>query len=335
MTSTVSVVIPAYNRADLIEETLQSIFDQTVEPYEVIVVDDGSSDGTAEVARNFDTRVRVYQQENKGAGAARNFGFSKSTGEFIHFMDSDDLSSPNTYDVQLKALIEKSADFAYGPWVKTWFLDSGLKFHSAAIQQHPFPNSIPAFHWMLRGWLTVFQPCLLRRTLIEKIGPYRTDLKPSEDCELLFRISKSGAKFVHTPETILLYRVHTEAQVSTANNREQRLDWLRYLNAIEDHLNDNVAMNQATSLSHAFIKLNAIRHADVSQTPEAKKLSRKISMPQRNLELVSRPFRRIQAKLRRMKYGGNYGAAFGADKLRTDQLKLIEKMGQKFDAHSI
>ena len=134
---TISVIIPAYNRANLIGETLRSLLNQTVLAKEIIVVDDGSTDPTVEVVESefsvFRQRfsgnpelniptLKIIRQSNAGPGAARNRGFAESTGEFIHFFDSDDIAAPNKHEVQLKALLETGADIAYGPWVKGRFL---------------------------------------------------------------------------------------------------------------------------------------------------------------------------------------------------------------------
>jgi glycosyltransferase involved in cell wall biosynthesis len=134
----ISLIIPAYNRADLIGHTLASLLNQTLPADEIIVVDDGSTDGTLEaVEREFEVfrrqysasspsairhpplpHLRLIQQANAGPGAARNRGFAESKGEFIHFFDSDDIAAPNKHEVQVRALQEGGADIAYGPWVK-------------------------------------------------------------------------------------------------------------------------------------------------------------------------------------------------------------------------
>ena len=148
--SNISVIIPAYNRAGLIGETLQSLLNQTLPAREIIVVDDGSTDDTARVVERIaeelevrrleiddkqgagssdqgaldsrhspldsqpaaKPRLRVIRQQNAGPGVARNRGLAEATGEFIHFFDSDDVAAPNKHEVQLRALIETGADIA-------------------------------------------------------------------------------------------------------------------------------------------------------------------------------------------------------------------------------
>jgi glycosyltransferase involved in cell wall biosynthesis len=91
-----SVIIPTYNRAALLCTALDSVFAQTFTDYEVIVVDDGSTDGTAAMVASYGGRVRYFQQQNKGPGAARNLGAQHATGEYLAFLDSDDLWFPWT-----------------------------------------------------------------------------------------------------------------------------------------------------------------------------------------------------------------------------------------------
>ena len=133
----ISVIIPAYNRAELIGETLRSLLNQTLSAREIIVVDDGSTDGTADTVLEILKleeaeklkisegkpwpEFKILRQANAGPGAARNRGLAEATGEFIHFFDSDDIAAPNKHEVQLRALLETGADIAYGPWVKGRF----------------------------------------------------------------------------------------------------------------------------------------------------------------------------------------------------------------------
>ena len=153
----ISLIIPSYNRAGLIVETLKSLFNQTAPAKEIIVVDDGSTDGTAEaVEREFSVfsdqfsaksniqnpTFKILRQDNAGPGAARNRGLKEATGEFIHFFDSDDIAAPNKHEVQLRALLETGADIAYGPWVKGRF-----------APQEPRSVARPLAHGVARGSL--------------------------------------------------------------------------------------------------------------------------------------------------------------------------------------
>ncbi len=200
------------------------------------MVDDGSTDGTPEVVESFGGPVRLVRQANAGAGAARNAGFALARGEAIHFMDSDDISSLNTYQVQAHAL-EQGADMVYGPWLRTRFDGQALIPDPAVLQQAPVRPRTPIDQLVMSGrWVTVFQPCLFRRDLIERVGPYRTDLKPSEDTEMLYRLTRAARGIVHTPEPVLLYRVHPEHQISTTNTAKRMIDQANLWSVFQQHL---------------------------------------------------------------------------------------------------
>ena len=98
----ISVIIPAYNARKFIGEAIESVLNQTFPAHEIIVVDDGSTDGTEEFVKNlFKDKVRLIQQENKGMGAARNAGIQVATGNIFQFLDADDLLLPNKFEIQL------------------------------------------------------------------------------------------------------------------------------------------------------------------------------------------------------------------------------------------
>ena len=101
---TVSVVLPAYNAASFIQSTLESVFNQTYQDYELIVVDDGSIDTTAEILRSYGDRIRYFWKENGGQSSSRNAGIKLARGQYIAFIDHDDLWLENKLALQLKEM---------------------------------------------------------------------------------------------------------------------------------------------------------------------------------------------------------------------------------------
>ena len=260
--SGISVIVPAYNRASLIGQTLSSLLNQTLPADEIIVVDDGSSDGTAEAAEAAFHRLesekvkskkrevakvpdfRVIRQENAGPGAARNRGFAESKGEFIHFFDSDDIAAPNKHEVQVRALQESGADIAYGPWVKGHIvaaetLKEGNAEKLKPDTSHPLPvtwHFVPEGHVLqqkglpqgdlikelLTRWSIVPQACMFRRSIIEKSGGFPDDMFVAEDQLVFLRCLLAGARVVHTPQTLAFYRLGDAGKLTESAEGHRR-----------------------------------------------------------------------------------------------------------------
>jgi glycosyltransferase involved in cell wall biosynthesis len=224
-----SVVIPAYNRATLIPITLRSLLAQERVADEILVVDDGSTDGTAEVAEAFGHPVRVIRQTNLGPGAARNRGLAEAQGEFVHFFDSDDLALPNLHRIQLDALERSHADVAYSPWVKARLdpLD-GVQPTNHVLQAGGLPSG-SLVRALLTNWSTVPTAWLLRKRLAEAVGGFPSNLLCGEDQLFFLGLLLANARVVHTPDTLVLYRDEPLEKLSTpstpeAQHRRSR-DW--------------------------------------------------------------------------------------------------------------
>jgi glycosyltransferase involved in cell wall biosynthesis len=217
-----SVVIPNYNRETLVGETIQNMLDQSLPPHEVIVVDDGSTDRSVEVIRSFGDRVRVIEQGNCGPGAARNAGLAAATGEYVQFMDSDDLASRNKLEVKSAALESESADIAYGPWSKVAIQGRELRFEDHVLQSQALPPSRSMLEWFVSGWSVVMQTCLFRRDLLMKAGEFRTDLMIWEDGEYLVRILLEQPRITFTPDSLVLYRLHDTGKLTEKGSSSDR-----------------------------------------------------------------------------------------------------------------
>jgi glycosyltransferase involved in cell wall biosynthesis len=240
--SRVSVVIPNYNREHLIGQTLENMLNQSVPPYEVIVVDDGSTDDSREVIRSFGDRIHLIEQSNQGPGAARNRGLAASSGDYIQFMDSDDLASLNKLEVQLAALHHSHADFAYCSWVRSKIEEDDICFLGPVMQGGPLPSWKPMLEWQLGSWCLVFQNCLFRREALERAGQYRTDLMPTEDSEYLVRILAKQAIPVYTGNCTVFYRIDGKGQnqitSSGTQNQQRAKDRGRYLEIVGEQMSE-------------------------------------------------------------------------------------------------
>lgn len=227
-----SVVIPAYNRATLLPITLRSLLTQDRVADEILVVDDGSTDGTAEVAEAFGTPVRVIRQANQGPGVARNRGLAEACGEFIHFFDSDDLALPNLHRVQLEALESSNAEIAYSPWLKVR-MDPllGIQPTNHVLQARGLP-CCTLVQALLTNWSVVPICCLMRRSFVVRIGGFPEYLLCAEDQLFFLQLLLEGAQCVHTPTTLVLYRDEEHPKLSggdAASKQRHRQEWARFL----------------------------------------------------------------------------------------------------------
>ena len=227
-----SVVIPAYNRAALLPATLSSLLLQERVADEILVVDDGSTDNTAQVAEDFGPPIRVIRQSNKGPGAARNRGLSEAQGEFIHFFDSDDLALPSLHLMQLDSLERTGADVAYSPWVKVRFNQARvIEATNHVLQASGLPCG-PLSRALLTNWSIVPICCLIRRRLVLRSGGFPSFLRGTEDQLFFLRLLLEGARCVHTPSTLVLYRDEDHAKLTGIDSdsvRHHQIEWAKFL----------------------------------------------------------------------------------------------------------
>jgi glycosyltransferase involved in cell wall biosynthesis len=196
----ISAVIPTYNRKDYVREAINSVLNQSTPPFEVIVVDDGSTDGTVDALDDFKGRIRLHQQSNQGAGAARNAGIQLAEGEWIAFLDSDDTWGPNYLECQIANILAHPqihihhADLTFedldgsqtSRFAKKGFLTAfGSKFNNGDCLVVERPLSI-----ILNYGLCHFQSTVARKEKLVEVGLFPTDLPMSEDWVLMGYLSR-------------------------------------------------------------------------------------------------------------------------------------------------
>jgi glycosyltransferase involved in cell wall biosynthesis len=165
----VSVVVPVYNKADYLLDTIDSLLNQSYVHLEVIVVDDGSTDQSVEVLTHLrDDRLRVVRQQNRGVEAARNRGLEEASGAFIVFHDADDLSRQDRIERQVRYLVRHPEVSLVGSWA--WVINSSSQPRSLKIP--PISNSALRFITLFENFF-VMSSVMIRRSLIEEIGTFR------------------------------------------------------------------------------------------------------------------------------------------------------------------
>lgn len=194
----ISVIIPTYNRAETLKEAIDSVLGQSYREFELIIVDDGSTDQTAEMLAGCEERVRVVRQANRGVSAARNAGVAAARGEWLAFLDSDDLWKPRKLEKQMGWL-------AAHPQVKIchtdeiWIRD-GVRVNP--MKKHAKPG----------GW--IFEQCLpfcvvspssvvVHRSVLETVGLFDEQLPACEDYDLWLRVAMKYP-FGYLPEKLMM-----------------------------------------------------------------------------------------------------------------------------------
>ena len=203
--STVSVILPTYNRAESIVRAIKSVLNQTYSDYELIVVDDGSADDTEKIISSIHNKKIKYIQnkENKGAGAARNIGIQKAKGKFIAFQDSDD-------EWHLDKL-KKQVDIftASGPELGVVYSDmeriliNGKKRYSKSptIDSSKLIDSTTQFYTVFNIGI---QTAMIKKECLKRVGLFREELPRYEDLELFIRLSRCY-KFHHIKDALVDY----------------------------------------------------------------------------------------------------------------------------------
>lgn len=213
------MVIPAYNAEKYIAETLQSVFDQTYDNYEVVVVDDGSRDGTLRLLQRYGPKIRVFSKPNGGPASARNLAIQNSDGELIAFLDSDDIWFKDKLEVQVQFLCENAAVGL----VYSEALMVGQGGGESAERKIGFTES-PSFCKLLYGDFIPNSTVMIRRSCVEQVGllDESKELIAAEDYEYWLRIARRFP-IAGIPRPTAYYRVRDNSLMGDGKDIEKGL----------------------------------------------------------------------------------------------------------------
>jgi len=217
----VSVIVPVFNGEAYLDEALASLPGQAGGRTEVIVVDDGSTDGTADVVRTRHGDLHYHYQENAGVGAARNAGLRRARGAFIAFLDADDYWLPGKLERQLAVFRDQPETDAVFSHIR--------HFHSPELSpeararilspEAPMPGELPS-------------TMLCRREVFDRVGPFETRWKLGQDVSWIMRARECGLRAVMLPDVLYMRRVHANNNGSTRSKHSG--DRLRIIKAMLD-----------------------------------------------------------------------------------------------------
>ncbi|MFZ5829041.1 MAG: glycosyltransferase family 2 protein [Planctomycetota bacterium] len=198
----VSVVIACYNHASYLSEAVDSVLAQTYAHREIVVVDDGSTDNTPEVAGRYGDRIRYVRQENAGLSGAKNTGLREARGEFVNFLDADDVLLPRMLEKVVRRLAQSPA--AGAAFCATILSNGELRdrswVHSPSLSDCAFDDLAHANHLNCHS-------LVWRRDTLRATGWFDTSLKACEDWDFWLRAARRGVQFVRVPEALVVYRM--------------------------------------------------------------------------------------------------------------------------------
>ena len=220
VTQKVSVIIPAYNTAAYIAETLDSVFTQTYTNYEVIVINDGSPHTKALEAalETYRDRIIYLKQENQGAGPARNTGLKASSGKLIAFLDSDDIWLPKFLESQVTFLQENKFDLV---WADAYLFGIGVREGSTFMEFAPSEGEA-TFESLLESRCNIITSgTLARKKAILEVGGFK-NYPTAQDFDLWVRMALKGARFGYRKDILLKHRVHLKGLSGNSVKRIER-----------------------------------------------------------------------------------------------------------------
>lgn len=220
----ITVVMPCYNARPFVEEAVRSALEQNYRPVQLIVIDDGSTDGSREVlarlAIEYTGRMTVFHQDNEGPYPARNQGLRHANGELVAFLDADDYWEEDCLAKLYQALRADQADLSYCGWQNVGTGGPGTEAHVP-----PEYERLDTVSLFLRGSPWPIHAALLRRRVLDLVGGFSTRMFSSMDYDLWLRILEVTRKFVRVPEVLAYYRWHELGQISSVKFRQALDAW--------------------------------------------------------------------------------------------------------------
>jgi len=292
----VSILIPCHNAERWIAETLESALEQTWKNKESIVVDDGSSDHSSEILKSFEPRgVKVIEQENRGVSAARNRALGEAQGEFIQFLDSDDLIAPDKIEIQMNRLRDEAPGcVACGAWGRFYDIPQNTRF-----LPDPVWTDLDPVDWLVTSWsgggMMASHSWLTPRCVIEKAGKWDETPSPIDDGEFFTRVVLCSCKVLFCLQARSYYRSGLAGSWSKRRTREMVAGTFRSIELSTQHLLgvENNAKTRRACAAHfqQFIYDNYPDMADLLAKAEEKVAS--LGGSDRKLESGGRVFRVI------------------------------------------
>ncbi|MCL2931720.1 MAG: glycosyltransferase family 2 protein [Trichodesmium sp. MAG_R03] len=222
-TPRVSVIIPVYNCDGYISQAIESILAQTYQSYEIIVIDDGSTDNTRKAMEPYMEMIHYVYQENQGVSAARNHGIDLARGELIAFLDADDFFLPDKLTAQVRVFdTQTNLGIVHSGWRR-------VNQQGETIKDETPWDYVPKLN--LEGWLRwkpigTMGTLMFRRDWLQKVGSFEPGLDQAEDVDLVLRLSVNGCEAEWLQQSTVCYRQHDRNTMRDGVSQARSINWV-------------------------------------------------------------------------------------------------------------
>ncbi|RDV14862.1 glycosyltransferase family 2 protein [Pontibacter diazotrophicus] len=275
--SNVSIIIPNYNGGQYLSDCLDSCLIQGKYVEEIIVIDDHSSDNSLEIIKSYKYKrpelISYYTNPKKGACSARNFGFEKSTGEFIQFLDSDDLLEKSKIEKQLEVLYKYDnyqSLLIHGKWGR--FRDNEEVYFWGPHES--ISKDLDPVDWMIANQMSMTGCWLTHRNLINNAGQWDESLKRNQDGEFYSRLMLKATKVLFCEEAQVFYRSGNTGSISNAKSRPSMESLLKSYQLVEKYILSLEVSSRAkltiANMYQDFVYSNYIANPDLAALAERK-----------------------------------------------------------------
>lgn len=288
MSSLVTIIIPVYNSAEYIVETVYSVLRQSYEKIELIIIDDNSTDDSLEQIKKIqDSRIRIFQNKSKGACSARNLGIEMAKGDYIQFLDADDLLSPEKIFIQLNTLLEcaNNNSIASCKWVH--FTKNLEDAEHKPLQKVDKSYDEP-INWLLDSWngggMGQTAIWLIPKALIDKVGKWDEELLKNQDGEYMCRILCHSSEIIFSEHATVFYRKPSKGNVSQNTTKKGIKSLLDSYKKYEYILKFNTCLQVRKSLSANYCRFiytyyNSHKELAKEAIKHTEKLGIKVDIP--------------------------------------------------------
>lgn len=293
--SKISVIIPCYNQGKYLDDAVDSVLNQTYQDFEIIVINDGSTDKyTNDLLKNYKKpKTKVYSTRNQGLASTRNYGFKLSNGEFIQFLDADDILDSKKFEKQMDLFRkDNSIDVSYTNY--TYYYEDTKRQSEPQMKKILGRNPFEDFLYKWQRGISIPIHCgLFKREVFNNLGPFISGFKAVEDWIMWIDISSRKCKFQYIDEDLAVYRIRED---NMTRDKSFMLYWAtRAVSYIAQNFISSLEMEKFNTMQKEYLErlvkvffLNEIENKNIRLESEIKEKEQKIEEIEEESRIISK-----------------------------------------------